>query len=151
MKARQEPGFPSQIAFSRRLGSKQQIATKIRDYCTGRDGYQDILSLCATALNVSHLSPDIRTKNEEEAYGFVYLLKSGRYYKIGSTNAVGRREYELSIQLPDKTTLVHKIRTDDSSGIEAYWHKRFSSKRKGGEWFELSTDDIGAFRRRKFM
>jgi hypothetical protein len=35
-------------------------------------------------------------------FGSVYLVKSGPYYKIGSTNAVGRREYELAIQLPEK-------------------------------------------------
>jgi hypothetical protein len=27
--------------------------------------------------------------------GFVYLIKSGRFYKIGRSNAVGRREREL--------------------------------------------------------
>ena len=35
-------------------------------------------------------------------FGSGYFVKSGRYYKIGSTNAIGRREYELAIQLPEK-------------------------------------------------
>lgn len=79
------------------------------------------------------------------------MIKSGRHYKIGRSNAVGRRERELAIQLPEKTALVHSISTDDPVGIEQYWHKRFADRRGNGEWFNLSRDDVKAFRRRKFM
>ena len=78
-------------------------------------------------------------------------MKSGKYYKIGRSSCAEKREYEISLQLPEKATLVHKIKNDDPPGIERYWHERFKDKRKGGEWFDLRPSDIAAFKRRKFM
>ncbi|MCA9485070.1 MAG: GIY-YIG nuclease family protein [Nitrospina sp.] len=72
-------------------------------------------------------------------------------YKIGKTNHLGRRKYEINLSLPESIKEIHSIRTDDPSGIEAYWHNRFKEKRRKGEWFELSTDDVKMFKRRNFM
>jgi hypothetical protein len=49
--------------------------------------------------------------------------------------------------VPPKT--IHSIETDDPIGVETYWHSRFSAKRGEGEWFELSPEDIKAFKRWK--
>jgi hypothetical protein len=35
--------------------------------------------------------------------------------------------------------------------IEGYWHKRFQPKHRGSEWFELTTDDVRTFKRRKLI
>jgi len=150
MKARTDDSFPWHNTFAR-FGSKQQFATKILDYCQHRAGYEDVATLCAAvATPVSHTNDEEDTESEE-VYGFVYLMKSGKHYKIGRSNAAGRREYELAIQLPEKLVAVHTIRTDDPVGIEEYWHRRFATKRKNGEWFDLTGLDVKAFKRRKFM
>jgi hypothetical protein len=85
------------------------------------------------------------------ACGFVYLLKSGPYYKIGKTRDFGRRFDEIRLQLPFPVEEIHKIETEDPDGIEAYWHRRFAEKRKNGEWFELSDTDIATFTWRERM
>jgi hypothetical protein len=148
MKSRADEDFPSHNVFAR-LGSKQQFAAKILSYCERHVGFEDVAALCGpiASKGVSTVAAAL----DETPIGFVYLMKSGAYYKLGRSNAAGRREYELSIQMPEKLTTVHTIRTDDPLGIEAYWHQRFEAKRKNGEWFDLSAADITAFKRRKFM
>lgn len=152
MKSRSENGFPNQATFRERLGSKQELASKLAQFCKGRAGYEGVLSICETLLSQTTTTVVQHEQSSSgEVFGEVYLLKSGRFYKVGRSNSVGRRERELAIQLPEKAVLVHAIKTDDPPGIELYWHRRFEGKRQNGEWFDLSAQDVTAFRRRKFM
>jgi hypothetical protein len=142
--------FPSHSSFDNRLGSKLELIKQLADHCRGRNGFDAVIRLCEEYL-VLNRSVSEKFEPQEEEIGFVYLIKSGRFHKIGRANSAGRREYELSIQLPEKAKTIHVIRTDDPIGIEAYWHNRFAAKRKNGEWFELSAADVAIFKRRKFM
>ncbi|HEY1171217.1 MAG TPA: GIY-YIG nuclease family protein [Verrucomicrobiae bacterium] len=151
MKARNDPDFPGHTAFQKRFGSKNQVVSKVMEFCSNKKGYEDILLLCESTTARNESPQEKADRGIEPPDGFVYLLKSGRYHKIGRSNSTGRREYELAIQLPEKAVIVHEIRTDDPIGIEAYWHKRFELKRKNGEWFELNAAEVKAFKRRKFM
>lgn len=153
LKARTEPGFPWHSTFAR-FGGKHALATRFREFCTAR-GYDDVAAFCVAEITRSvrrdsNGDADAIAGTESEL-GYVYLLKSGRYYKVGRSNAVGRRERELAIQLPEEAKVIHSIKTDDPVGIEGYWHNRFSDRRKNGEWFELTAKDVAAFKRRKFM
>ena len=149
MKARQDSAFPSSSTFEH-FGSKAELVKAVLKYCQARDGYEDIVHLCEKYVPPSSDRSDDDSPVQVEI-GEVYLMKSGKFYKLGRSNAAGRREYELSIQLPEKLRTIHVIRTDDPPGIEAYWHRRFELKRKNGEWFDLDSTDITAFKRRKTM
>jgi Meiotically up-regulated gene 113 len=149
LKAHNDPEFPSRTSFDR-FGPKTNLAKRVVEHLQNRDGSADVVALCEQYVPPRPPSVD-NLKQAVPGAGYVYLLRSGRFYKIGKTNAIGRREYELGIQLPEKITKVHVISTDDPSGIEAYWHKRFEAKRKKGEWFQLTAADVSAFKRRKFQ
>jgi hypothetical protein len=154
LKRRTDKFFPSDKTFRQRFGSKAQLLTKLRGHCSKNSFLTDILPLIPSVVSpeVDEDEPAYCDKRGSEGGGSVYLIKAGRYYKIGKTNAIGRREYELAIQLPEKARTVYVIKAiDDASGIEAYWHKRFEAKRANGEWFELDSADVQAFKRRKLM
>jgi hypothetical protein len=150
LKAYNTEGFPAHNTF-RRLGRKPEMAQRILNYCKDKPEYQDVIEIWKGVSVSLDKEDDFDTEKDDLKFGYVYLMKSGRYYKIGRSDCVEKRKYDIGIKLPEELKTIHKIKTDDPSGIEAYWHKRFEDKRKGGEWFDLSSSDVKAFRRRKFM
>jgi hypothetical protein len=150
LRRREDPSFPSAGVFAK-YGRKADLARRLVDYCDRHPGHDDVVELIPAALVDGDTRADDAGEQAAHASGFVYLLKSGRFYKIGHTLDVGRRRYELAIQLPEPVKEIHVISTDDPLGIERYWHARFSERRRNGEWFELTRADVTAFKRRKFM
>jgi len=146
---RNDPTFPSKNVFER-LGPKAQRASQVIAFCEANPGNDDVVTLWRAAVQAERPAAE-EVNSAAPSIGYVYLLKHGsrREYKIGRTNNPLRREGEVGIQLPEKLQPVHYIKTDDPAGIEAYWHARFASKRKGGEWFALTPADVRAFKRWK--
>ncbi len=142
--------FQSAGVFDR-LGGRLEIKSMLAEYCRSRPDCGDVLAIVGSSPESQEQEESSAIPSKNLEFGFVYLLKLGRYYKIGRTNSIGRREYELAIQLPERAETVHVIKTDDPVGIEAYWHKRFADRRGNGEFFKLTSDDVAAFKRRKFM
>jgi hypothetical protein len=151
MRRRSQPDFPSDNVYAKRYGNRAGLLTRVLKYTQERAGFEDIVALCEAELPDSKRSVLPAVRPDAAEWGDVYLIRSGRYHKIGRSNAAGRRQYELGIQLPEPSSMVHVIKTDDPAGIEAYWHHRFKHKRKRGEWFDLSGEDVAAFKRRRFM
>ena len=156
---RSDPSILSHWAL-RSFGGRRDggLVAKLRELATSNPAYLDILDLLPEPTvpvekdDAAEESGELPTR--PGAAGQVYLARMGKYYKIGMSRAVGRRIYELERHQPEPLTLVHALQTDDPEGIERYWHERFEKqgKRLNGEWFDLSRDDVAAFKRRgRFM
>ena len=150
LKGYQDKKFPTHNTFAR-FGNKADLIQTVLKYCENHDVNPQVVDSCKAAATQTKPRQRPSTESEEIEYGFVYLMKSGKHFKIGRSNCAERREFELRILLPEKLELIHKIKTDDPCGIEKYWHERFKHKRKGGEWFALSASDTKDFKRRKTM
>jgi hypothetical protein len=144
-----DPSIPSTQAISRHLGGRAELIEALREHTAGDVAFVDIAAMLPAPVPAKQKSESSKLSRLVE--GFVYLIKSGDFYKVGRSDDLERRVKEIRVAMPDKAELVHSIRTDDPSGIEAYWHRRFADKRANGEWFRLSSLDVAAFRKRKYQ
>lgn len=147
-KNKSDNDFPSHNTFSQ-LGSKQERIKKIIKYCENKNEFNDIISICLEVKKTDREKQIEINESSLDKVGYVYLIKHGlrNEYKIGKTFNPVRREGELRLELPEKVQPIHYIETDDPSGVENYWHSRFSPKRKEGEWFSLTQEDVKAFKK----
>lgn len=164
MEHRQNSDFPADRVIQRRLGRRPTVLLRLREFIERRTEYADLAALlpkpaeprstsvAAAPLDELEVAEDNADDDTQPVPGHVYLVRSGKFHKIGRSNNHGRRTYEIGLQLPEKLEVVHTIETDDAVGIERYWHERFKARRRNGEWFQLTKTDVAAFkRRRSFM
>jgi hypothetical protein len=141
-----DPGFPAHTTPYNHFLSKAAMLDKLAHWVKTNGDFCDVAAILAERRTST--PPTMRAVVNE---GFVYLIQSGAHYKIGRSDQLERRVKEIRIALPEAATLVHAIRTDDPTGIEAYWHRRFADRRANGEWFKLGPSDVAAFKRRKYQ
>lgn len=148
-----DPNFPESGTFYDKLGlvNTGELAETILKYIENKRGYKDINDICEPFLKET-------AKQEESSFtdkGYVYLLKSklrnAVAYKIGRTKDIENRKKQLR-QPSNIEEMLHYVETDDSVGVEKYWHNRFASKRlypdkPKDEWFKLTSSDIKVFKR----
>lgn len=75
----------------------------------------------------------------------VYLIKMGKFYKIGRSKHPERRLSQIrAVKMPDQTDveLVHSVETERPSRLEWYLHKRFADFKVNGEWFKFTPKGV---------
>jgi hypothetical protein len=147
LERRADATSPSMTAYDKYLGRRAEMVEAVRTLATEHEEYRPVLAVLPAA-EATQSEVEVAADGVD---GAVYMLKLGRHYKIGKSYRVPRRHQEIAIELPEKPEVVHVITTDDPSGIETYWHKRFADKHTNGEWFALTREDVRAFKRRRFM
>lgn len=144
--------FPDSATFYKKLGlvSTGDLAQKIIEYVENKKEYEDVVKICKPFLRENVKKGDSLFIDK----GYVYLLKSklrnAVAYKIGRTKNIENRIKQLR-QPSNIEEILHYIETDDSIGVEKYWHSRFKANRlypgkPKDEWFKLSSSDIKAFK-----
>ncbi len=140
---------------------KEQKLRQLRAFCSTHSEYGDLLSFLPEEADDK--SPLTEDQEDTEQLGYIYVFRYGttNQYKVGRSNDVHQRNGQIDRQTPEPITVWHSFKTDDPSGIEAYWHNRFKkagkeynqrTKHLRGEWFRLDADDLRALKRRtKFM
>jgi hypothetical protein len=146
MYGRQQVGFPSHSTFTNAFPSRTDMIVQFGAWVKENGAVSDVLPMLPTIEPVKRMFDTVKLSE-----GYVYLIQSGSFYKIGRSNELERRVKQIRVALPDASNLVHTIRTDDPPGIEAYWHRRFQDRRANGEWFRLTATDVAAFRRRRYQ
>ncbi len=147
----QHSGLISHNAMFNHFGSKSDLDQAFAAYVRSTEVAQDLLPMIRKEGSAKHLVQQEQRQISSRQDGYVYLLKSGKHYKIGKSDDIEKRIKSIVVSLPEKAELVHTIRTDDPSGIERYWHQRFAEDRANGEWFALSTSNVAAFKKRKYQ
>lgn len=151
-----DSSMPSTGAIGRAFPSKRDWVSALLDHCCERSQFSKVISLCEEYLeeqkpNEENTMPQSDSLHTGEVYLFKMSVGREKRYKIGKTIDSDARLGQIAAQLPEKLEKVHTIKTDDAFGIEAYWHKRFADRRREGEWFQLTSADINAFKKRKFQ
>jgi hypothetical protein len=140
------PNFFNHKAIYRHFQSTDSMLRRLAEWARADESRGDIAAMLADRV----VEPEPESRRPAE--GFVYLIQWGANYKIGRGQDLERGVKQVRTGLPESGKLVHAIRTDDPSGIEAYWHNRFADKRAAnGEWFKLTVADVATFKRRKFQ
>jgi hypothetical protein len=152
MQAKIETGFPVWQTIQKRYGGMPQTAEALLEFCRKTEN-TEVAKLCEARLEREASKPRHAVNHHRKAVrtGFVYLKysRSLRLYKIGKANDTDKRGAGISLLLPEDLVPKHEIKTDCPYILEKYWQNRFRAKKKQGEWYDLNSEDIQSFKKRR--
>ena len=73
---------------------------------------------------------------------FIYVIQAKEFYKIGIADDIKDRVATLQTSNPHRLRVVLCQRHRGAEHTEQYLHKYFDKKRRAGEWFKLSDEDV---------
>lgn len=95
------------------------------------------------------------TLNLDECVGIgVYVIRCQNLHKIGKTRNLRKRLSSLQVATPFDITVdiwLHRGSERLATSLEEKLHRKFSAKRVGGEWFELSEGDLQYIQKLNFI
>lgn len=84
----------------------------------------------------------------QDPIGYVYLISSIRFFKIGFTKDLEKTVHDLRTGLPCAVELHSWIESEIPSWVQRDLHRRFHRFRQHGEWFVFTTRGIPVVQRR---
>jgi hypothetical protein len=107
---RKDQAVPTPKALGRKLGTKVEAIAKLRSYCSTREEFADVSAILADESIGANQVIDSRNSttgaSKLKAAGYIYLVKSGKLYKIGYSENHWRRKGELHKQTSECITEV---------------------------------------------
>jgi hypothetical protein len=79
-------------------------------------------------------------------HGFVYVIKSDKYCKIGMSLLPEKRISSIKTSCPHKVEIIRIFETDNMIKMEKNLHNYFIAYKLRGEWFDLPEEAIQALR-----
>lgn len=74
--------------------------------------------------------------------GWVYFIQSGEFVKIGISQDVTKRLQTLQTASPYPMKVIKKLAVPYPASAEFRLHRYYADRRRAGEWFALTADDI---------
>lgn len=91
---------------------------------------------------IKEISSRFKEQDRIRFQQYIYLIRCGKYFKIGISGNPLKRAESIQTSTPYKTELLYAERFENATEIEKELHQLLKDKRVRGEWFELQKGDF---------